>query len=181
MSKIVIFLAEGFEEIEGIAVIDALRRAGEDITTVAIDRGKVVQGAHGIKVYADTVLDEVDLSSFDAVVLPGGMPGTTNLEECYAVLKTVREFFDEGKLVAAICAAPIVLGRAGILEGKKATVYPGFEGKLTGAKYVKNKIIVDKNIITAPGPGRALDFAFEIVKYLQNERAALNLRADMIC
>ncbi len=180
MSKVLMFLADGFEEIEGLTTVDILRRAGEDITTVSIEGGKVIKGAHNIKLYADDVIDEVDLASFDAVVLPGGMPGTTNLANNEKVVDTVKEYAKAGKLVAAICAAPFILGQAGVLDGKKASVYPGFEDKLTGATYVKNEVVKDKNIITAPGMGKALDFALEIVAYLQNADAAKKIREDVI-
>ena len=180
MSKIIMFLADDFEEIEGLTTVDVLRRAGEDVTTVSINGGKIIKGSHNIKLYADAVIDEVDTGSFDAVVLPGGMPGTTHLMECDAVIETVKNYAGAGKLVAAICAAPSVLGKAGVLEGKKATVYPGFEKNLGGADYVKNEIVRDGNIITAPGMGRAFDFALEILSYLRDDETAANIRADVI-
>lgn len=180
MANAVIFLADGFEEIEGLTVVDVLRRAGIGITTAAIRGGKIVCGSHNIKLYADDVFENVDFSQYDAVILPGGMPGTTYLMEHEGVNRVIKEFAKAGKLVAAICAAPGVLGEAGLLKGRKASVYPGFEEHLCGAEYVKNEVVIDGNIITAPGMGKALQFSFEIIRYLINGEAAEKMKEEII-
>ncbi len=180
MKKAAIFFADGFEEIEALSVVDVLRRAGMQVTTISIMNKKLINGSHDINVYADEMFDDVNLSEYDAIVLPGGMPGTTNLANHSGVIDTVREFFKQGKLVSAICAAPSVLGKAGILEGKKATVYPGFEDALTGGEYIKNQVVQDDNIITAPGMGKAILFALKIVEYFEDKAAADKLAKDII-
>ena len=172
MSKIGIFMADGCEEIEGLTVVDIVRRAGIDITTISISDKNEVAGAHGITFLADAKKDEVDFSTLDGIVLPGGMPGTTNLGADETVDKVIREFAAGGKLVAAICAAPSVLGQAGILNGKHATSYPGFEPKLTGAVTSEDSVVQDGNVITSRGMGTAIAFALEIVSYFTDKKTA---------
>ena len=141
MSKIGIFMADGCEEIEGLTVVDIVRRAGLDIETISINGKKNVTSSHKVTFETDTTKEEADYDSYDAIVLPGGMPGTLNLGADTTVTKTIREFAAKGKLVAAICAAPSVLGENHILEGKKATCHPGFEEKLLGAEWSKHGIL----------------------------------------
>lgn len=181
MAGVVMFFADGFEEIEGLTVVDVLRRAGVPVTTVSIKDGDaLVDGSHGIRLYADELFQNVDFSRFDAVVLPGGLPGTTYLMEHEGVNRIIRQYAADGKLVAAICAAPGVLGEAGLLKGKKASVYPGFEGHLHGADYVKNEVVTDGNLITAPGMGKALEFSFAVLAYLKGADAAEKIKAEII-
>lgn len=180
MSKIGIFMADGCEEIEGLTVVDIVRRAGIDITTISISDKKEVAGAHGITFLADAKKDEVDFSTLDGIVLPGGMPGTINLGADETVDKVIREFAAGGKLVAAICAAPSVLGQAGILNGKHATSYPEFEPKLTGAVTSEDPVVQDGNVITSRGMGTAIAFALEIVSYFTDKKTADKLTESII-
>lgn len=180
MNKIGIFMADGCEEIEGLTVVDIVRRAGIHITTISISDKKEVAGAHGITFLADAKKDEVDFSTLDGIVLPGGMPGTTNLGVDETVDKVIREFAAGGKLVAAICAAPSVLGQAGLLNGKHATSYPGFEPKLTGAVTSEDPVVQDGNVITSRGMGTAIAFALEIVSYFTDKKTADKLAESII-
>ena len=178
---IYIFLADGFEEVEALAPADILRRAGKDVRTVGVG-GSTVRGTHGIPVVCDTVIDAVSLSDKpEAVILPGGMPGTNNLEASDAVRDFVRDAYEDGRLVCAICAAPSVLGHMGLLEGKKATCFPGFEQALLGADVTDESVCRDGNILTAKGAGVALDFGFAAVQALCGEDTAAQLRAGMQC
>ena len=144
-----VFLANGFEEIEALGTVDILRRCGLDVKTVSISDSLEVLGTHGIKVFADVLTSDVSYDDLDAIVLPGGLPGADNLENCSFVTDLVKKANADGKIVSAICAAPKILGAAGILTGVKATCYPGFEDKLIGAKVAKHHVVADKNIITA--------------------------------
>lgn len=175
---IYILLATGFEETEMIAPLDMLRRAGVPVQTVGIT-GKVVVGAHEIPVTADILPQEVDLSAMDGVILPGGMPGTTNLQASPFVINLVKTCFDEGKLVAAICAAPMILGELGLLDGKNATCFPGFEESLKGATVLSNPAVTHGNVITGRGAGAALDFGAALVDYLTEPGKGANLLAQM--
>ena len=180
MKKIGVFLAEGFEEIEGLTVVDILRRAGLDVVTISIMRKKEISGSHKICVIADALYEEVDFSELDGVILPGGMPGTTNLGNHDGVNEIIKAFAGEGKLVAAICAAPSVLGQAGLLNGKKAACYPGFEDKLTGAQVAYDEVVEDGNVITSRGMGTAIPFALSLTAYLINEQASKELAKKII-
>ncbi len=173
MSKVGIFMADGCEEIEGLTVVDLLRRAGVEITMISITDSTKVTGAHDIVFEADAVKADVDFASLDGIILPGGMPGTLNLGADETVVSTIKEFAKSGKLVAAICAAPSVLGDNGILSGKSATCYPGFENRLTGAK-VKTRVqaVRDGNIITSRGMGTAIPFGLAIISYFSGKQAA---------
>lgn len=164
MKNVVLFLAEGFEEIEALATVDVLRRAEIPVTTSSITSDKTVKGAHDVLVEAETVFDNVNFADFDMIVLPGGMPGAKHLNEHEGLKKAIETFAASDKHVAAICAAPIVLGGLHLLEGKKATCYPGFEPELIGAKATGEKVTVDDRIITGKGPGFAIDFALQIVE-----------------
>lgn len=180
MSKTAIFMAEGCEEIEALTVVDLLRRAKLEITTISITGNTSVTGSHGITFLTDALFENVNFDEFDAVVLPGGMPGTIHLGEHDGVNSVIKEFATAGKLVCAICAAPSVLGAAGILEGKSATSYPGFEDKLTGATVSKEPVVTDGNVITSRGMGTAIDFGLEIIKYLKDEETAAELSEKII-
>lgn len=180
MSKIGIFLAESCEEIEALTVVDIFRRAKMEIELISISDSKEITGSHNIQFMAETTAKEADFSALDGIVLPGGMPGTLHLGESEIVNQTVKAFAKEGKLVAAICAAPSVLGQAGVLEGKHATCHPGFEEKLTGAVTSEDKVVVDGNIITSRGMGTAIDFALAIVKYFAGDEAVANVCKGLI-
>ena len=164
MKTIFVFLAEGFEEIEALAPVDVLRRAGLSVQTVSIMKEQVVAGAHGIPVLADVMFDEVHTEDAEMILLPGGLPGATNLDAHEGLSEMILDFAKAEKPLAAICAAPLVFGNRGLLEGKKATCYPGFETYLQGAEYTAALVEKDGNFITGKGPGAALEFAFAIVE-----------------
>ncbi|MBR3267556.1 MAG: DJ-1/PfpI family protein [Oscillospiraceae bacterium] len=177
---IYIFLAEGFEEIEALTPADCLRRAGRTVKTVGIG-GSVIAGSHGIAVQTDLTEDEVRLDdSLEMVILPGGMPGTRNLQKNPTVRKAIQFCADQNRLLAAICAAPSVLGEMGLLRGKTATCYPGFEPELTGCNAVAEPVCRDGNLITGRGPGAAMDFGLALVAALNGEVAAEKLAGQMV-
>ena len=180
MKKIGIFLADGFEEIEGLTVVDILRRAGMEAKMISIMGRKEICGSHKINVGADELFENVDFAELDGVVLPGGMPGTINLGEHAGVNEVIKSFASEEKLVAAVCAAPSVLGQAGLLHGKKATCYPGYEDKLAGAEVVYDEVAVAGNIITSRGMGTTIAFALRITAYLTGEDKANELAEKII-
>ena len=165
MAKTAIFLANGFEEIEALTVVGLLRRAKIEITTASITGDKMVEGSHGIKVEADALLADVDFDSLDMIILPGGMPGTKNLDACESLKAKIAEFDKENKMLGAICAAPTVYGKMGLLNGKKACCYPGCEGDLLGADVVTDETAKDGNIITSRGMGTAIPFGLAIIEH----------------
>lgn len=177
--KIYLFLAAGFEETEAITPLDLCRRAGIECVTVGVGARTVV-GAHGIAITADITDDCLDATDADGVILPGGMPGTLNLEASETVIKTVTEVYSRGGLVAAICAAPKILGGLNMLRGRRATSYPGFEEYLTGAEQIGGRCVTDGNTITAKGAGAASEFGLAIVKYFCGEKKADDLAAAFI-
>ena len=171
MKTIYVFLAEGFEEIEALTPIDVLRRAGMNVETVSVMNEREVIGAHGVPVVADILFEEVNESDAEMLVFPGGMPGASNLDEHEGLNDLIHLFASEGRALAAICAAPMILGKRGLLDGRRATCYPGFESFLEGADYTGALVESDANIITGKGPGAAMDFAFAIVaKYCGREK-----------
>ena len=180
MSKIGIFMADGCEEIEGLTVVDVVRRAKMEIVMLSITGKKEVTSSHGVTFLADALAEETRYEDLDGIVLPGGMPGTMHLLENETVNAVIRKFAEEGKMVAAICAAPSVLGAAGLLEGKHATCHPGFEEKLTGATTSEDEVVVDGNIITSRGMGTAIDFAAALIARLQDEKKAEEIKASII-
>ena len=171
MKKVAVFLAPGFEECEALMTVDLLRRAQLDTTMYSIHNTDEVTGSHDITVKADKKLNELN-ELFDCVILPGGMPGTKYLMESKEVNALVVEHFNQNRLVAAICAAPSVLGELQLLQGKKATCFPGFEDQLHGAEVLNQKAVADGNIITAKGLGAAVEFAHAIISYLINSKTA---------
>lgn len=179
MKQIIIPLANGLEEIEAIVSIDVLRRAGIEVTTVALGDLEV-KGAHNVTVLADKSIDEVKVEEVDGILLPGGMPGATNLRDDERVINMVQYLDEKGKLVSAICAAPIVLERAGVLKDKKATSYPGFGEEMPSCKYLEDRVVVDGNLITGRGPGVALEFALEVVNYLVGNETVETLKEGML-
>lgn len=180
MSRVCVFLADGFEEIEGLTVVDILRRAGADTQMVSITEERMVTGSHGIPVQADVCLKDADFTKTELLVLPGGMPGTLNLGACRPLSDLLLQFYKEGKQVAAICAAPSVLGDLGILKGKKAACYPGFEDRLTGAEVVYDKVVSDGNVTTSRGMGTAIPFALALTAKLVSEEKAEELKKGII-
>lgn len=180
MSKVLIFMAEGHEEIEALTVVDLLRRAGIEIEMVSITGNKRVPGSHGIMTVCDKLIEQVNFDSADMLVLPGGMPGTLNLELCEPLMDQIHGFNASKKGLAAICAAPTVFGKAGLLEGKKATCYPGMEGDLLGANVSTDSVCHDGHIITSRGLGTAIPFALEIIKTFQGEDAAEKIAKSVV-
>ncbi len=177
------FLATGFEEIEALTPVDVLRRAGVEIKTVAVGvQGKTVLGAHGISVEADITMEEAMKigESIEMIILPGGMPGSKNLDESPAVDAFVRRAAEEGKYIASICAAPMVPGKRGLLKGKRAVCYPGFEQYLDGAVLTGGRVEVDENMITACGMGAALEFALALAELMKGEVAAAELKSAVL-
>ncbi len=177
---IYMFLADGFEEVEALCPLDLMRRAGLQVTTVGIDKKEII-GAHGIRVISDITTDEyVDGARAELVFLPGGMPGTLNLARCEKVTNAVKDALASNAYIAAICAAPSILGDMGVLCGKEATCYPGFEDRLTGATLSDKKVIKDGNIITAAGMGVAFEMGIKIIETLCGKDKADELKRATI-
>ena len=179
MKKAVVILAEGFEEGESLETVDILRRCGVGCDSVSIGE-RIVTGCNSIKAVADYVMDEVNFNDYDMVILPGGMPGASNLAEDGRVIETVQAFMKEGKYVAAICAAPSVLGQAGILNGKKAACHPGFEEKLTGAEVFFSPVVCDGNVITSRGMGTAVPFGLAVARYFTDDATIEHVKAGLV-
>ncbi len=169
---IYVFLANGFEEIEALAPVDFLLRAGVDVKTVGVS-GKFCRGAHGINVEADILPEDVVLGdNLQGIILPGGMPGAENLNNSDDVQKAIDYCAENGKIIGAICAAPFILGRKGLLKGKNATCFPGFEGELKGASLLESGVVTDGAIVTAKGAGVAWEFGAAICSVLMGEEKA---------
>ena len=177
---VAVLLADGFEEIEALTPVDMLRRADIKTVTASVGTDTTVRGAHGITVTADTLADGLVGADIDMLVLPGGMPGALNLDASRTVDRLIREVCDGGGRLAAICAAPLILGRRGLLVGKRAVCYPGFEGELVGAEISDAPVVTDGLITTAKGMGAALSFAKELVALLSSKEKADTL-AKGIC
>jgi len=166
MKKVLVALAPGFEEIETVTVVDILRRAGARVTLAGTEEGPI-EGSRGVRVLSDAVFGRLpDEESFDLLVLPGGQPGTDNLARDPAVLARLKHMAESGKLIAAICAAPLVLEQEGLLAGKAATSHPSVAGRLNPGRYVEGRVVVDGNIITSRAPGTAMEFALALVDAL---------------
>lgn len=177
---VAVFFGKGYEEIEALTVVDLARRAGIETWMVSIDNCRAVTGSHGITVTMDKVLAEVDFDKVDMIVLPGGMPGTLNLEACQPLMEKVKAFDEAGKKISAICAAPTIFGHLGLLKGRKACCYPGMESDLTGAEVVNEKIAISDHILTSRGMGTAMDFGLAVVSLLKSEEEAKELK-NKIC
>ncbi len=175
---IYMFLANGFEEVEALMPLDLMRRAGLNVTTVGVG-GEYITGSHNITVKVDITAEAFSDNSPECVILPGGMPGTTNLDASSAVHTAIESAVNNGSLICAICAAPMILGKLGLLRGKSATCFPGFEGYLEGAN-VGGRVVRDGNIITAVGMGAALEFGLEIVGSFKGKDAADKLAAAVL-
>ncbi len=172
------FLADGFEEVEALVPLDILRRAGVEVTTLGVT-GEYINGAHGIVVKADKPLSSAVKENIDAVILPGGLGGTNNMDASEEVKALVQYAADNNKLVCAICAAPSILGKMGLLAGKEATCYPGFENTFTGGKYVKQSVVKYNNFITSDGMGSAYKFGFEITAALCGNEVAEKIKEQI--
>ena len=177
--KIAVHLADGFEEIEALTVVDILRRADLDLITVSISDKKEITGSHDITVIADKLFQDVDYNEIGMIILPGG-PGIKNLEAHDDLKRRIIDFDLDEKYIAAICAAPSIIGKMGFLEGKKATCYPGFEKDLLGAELSEENVVVDKNIITSRGVGTAIDFSLKLVEILKGEEFANELSSKIV-
>ena len=178
-----VFLAEGFEEIEALTAVDVLRRAGVAVTTVGVT-GKTVSGSHKIPVTADVTADEalaaLAAGTPEMIILPGGMPGANNLNSSKVVDAFIRKCADEDAYIAAICAAPFLLGERGLLKGRMATCFPGFEGRLEGAEYYDCDVIRDHNIITGRAMGAATEFALELVAAICGDEASEKMKGQIL-
>ena len=176
-----VFLANGFEEIEALAPTDILRRAKLEVKTVGVNAEKIIS-SHGVTVTPDITCDQISLDDdLDMVVLPGGMPGTLNLEANEQVQKAVDFCAENDRFIAAICAAPSILGHKGLLKGKKAVCFPGFEKDLEGAQIVDKLAVVDGKIITAKGAGACIEFGLTLAKLLSGDEVSQSIRAGMQC
>lgn len=178
--KIAVHMAEGFEEIEAISIIDVLRRADLDVIVTSVTGKLEVMGAHHLKVLADKLFEEVNYSGVSMIVLPGGMPGAANLDAHEGLKAQIVKFNNENKPLAAICAAPLVYGNLGILNGKQAVCYPGFEKFMKGAEIMKGPVAESGNVITGRGPGAAIQFALKLVEKLVSAEKAELLASQML-
>ncbi len=179
MKPTAIFLAPGFEELEAVSVIDLLRRADIQVIVVGVS-GKEITSAHNVTICTETTLDKLT-NDLDAIIFPGGMPGATNLAASQPILEIIRKADRDKTLIAAICASPaVVLHPIGILKGRRATCYPGFEKQMQSAVFSKEKVVRDGHIITSRGPGTAMEFALEIITYLRSPEAAQAVRQQAL-
>ncbi len=175
-----VFLAEGFEEIEALTVVDLLRRARIGCGTVSITEERQVTGSHRIPVLADQFFSEVDFTKLDMIILPGGMPGTNHLKSCEPLKEQIRAFDEAGRHLAAICAAPTVFGEMGLLKGRKACCFPGMEEGLIGAETTTDEVTVDGHFITSRGMGTAIPFGLEIIRCFQGRDAAADMAERIV-
>lgn len=173
MKKIAIILADGFEEVEALAPFDILKRAGFDVDLVSINDDAKVESARALVLLTDLQFDECNFAEYDALIIPGGQPGTNNIREYLAMQQVLKDAFLAGKLVAAICAAPLVLADAGILAGRRFTCYRGVEKDISIGTHVQECVVVDDNLITASGAGAACEFAFALVDYLGGDSRSI--------
>jgi len=177
MKKVLIPLAEGFEEIEALATADVLRRAGLEVVLAGLP-ASIVEGRSGIKVITDVKIEDIKAEDFDSIVLPGGNPGYINLGRSKKVFDIITDMNDKGKTIAAICASPSILAKMGILDERRATIYPGMEREIPRPR--SGKVIVDGHVITSEGPGTTIDFSLEIVKALLGKNKANEVRKDIV-
>ena len=174
------FLATGFEEVEALAPVDILRRGGVEIKTVSITGNLIVESAHGVGIRADVLFEDIDPTSADLLMLPGGLPGATNLNEHEGLRRALKAQNERGGRIAAICAAPLVLGGLGLLKGRKATCYPGFEKYMTGATYTAELYTVDGNTTTGRGPAAVLPYGYALLEQFVGAEASHAIRDGMI-
>lgn len=177
MAKVYAMIADGTEEVECLAVLDILKRSGIEVVLVSINDTKYVVSSHQVKIEADQVVAETDFSDGDVIFVPGGMPGAENLSACGTLLAALKAALEDGRRVAAICAAPgVVLGRHGLLKGKTATCFPGFEKELVGAEFTSQGVVTDGLVTTARGLGFAIDLGLELVRLLSGEDVAEDIK-----
>ena len=181
MSKAAVIFAPGFEEIEALTVVDVLRRCNIDVNIVGT-KSEAIEGSHNVKISPDKNIDDVNINEYDALILPGGAPGYINLREDERVINLLKNAFENNKIIAAICASPTVLATAGILNGRKATVYPGMEDELIrgGAKVEDALVVDDENIITSRGPATAMLFALKLAEKLSDENISREVRKRLL-
>ena len=177
--KVAVYFATGYEEIEALAVVDVLRRGGIEVIMVGVD-GKTVVSSHKVSINMDAAIDEINHDEIDMMVLPGGLPGVHNLAANETLVKALKAFKEQGKWLAAICAAPSILGDLGLLEGEKATCYPGYEDKLLGCEHLENKVVVSNHVITGKGAGASLEFGYKILEVLKGTEIVDQLKKGMI-
>lgn len=177
--KALILLAQGFEELEAVTLIDVLRRGGIEVISAGITEGPV-ESARKVKILPDTVLNRVSAADFDLIALPGGQPGTTNLQKNSGVLSLLKEFKSQNKWIAALCAAPMVLSAAGLLKGIRFTCYPGCEGAISEGIYEPAAVIEDGKILTSKGPATAMPFALALIEKLAGKKAAEKVGQDLL-
>lgn len=180
--KVALFVENGSEELEFIAPLDVMRRANFEVDLISANDADYITSSHNVKILVDKKISEIEnILDYDAIVIPGGMPGATNLRDNDKVIEFYQTMYKNEKLVAAICAAPIVLSRAGITDDKEVTSYPGFDKEINFASYNKEKaVVIDKNVITAQGPAVAILFGYEIVNYLLKDETAKNISDAML-
>lgn len=179
MKKVLVLLPPGFEDIEAVTIVDILRRGGARVTLAGTSQGPV-EGSRGIKIVPDCLFDTVSSTDFDLVVLPGGQPGTSNLQKNDKVLAFLKTMHSAGKLVGAICAAPLVLQDAGLLKGKNATCHPSVRENLHSAHYREERVVVDGNIITSQAPGTAMEFSLKLLEVLFNKERAITVNTGVM-
>lgn len=172
MEKVCVFLANGVEEIEALTVVDLCRRADVELSMVSITGEKTITSSHQVVIQADELFEDVDFEEVAMIVLPGGMPGTTNLEAYEPLMQQVEKFYEQGKYISAICAAPSILGHRGFLQGRNACSFPAFESHLEGALVSHNEVEISEHIITSRGMGTAIAFGLAIVARMKGQEAA---------
>lgn len=180
MKKAAIFFATGYEEVEALTVVDLLRRAGIETTMVSIEKEKEVVSSHNVHITMDVCFSECDFTDYDMLILPGGMPGTKNLSAFQPFMDLLHEFADQSKYLAAICAAPTVFGKEGLLKGKKACCYPNMQDQLIGAEVTFDKVTIADNIITSRGLGTAIPFALTLISKLENEALSNDIAEKIV-
>lgn len=180
MRKVAVLLADGFEEIEALTVVDLLRRSMVYVDTISITDEYMVYGAHGIGVQTEDTFDEVNFAEFEMLILPGGQPGTSNLAEHSGVRRVIQQFYEDGKYIGAICAAPSILGGMDLLKGRRAACYPTVEDQLSGAVIMKAPVVQDGKIITSRGMGTAIEFGLKLVEVLFDKSKANDLAESII-
>lgn len=180
MKKAYLFFATGFEEVEALTVVDILRRGGVDCKTVSIMGDYDVTSSHAITIRADLVFDEKELDDADMLIMPGGIPGTPNLKAHVGLEKLIRKYAEDGKYLAAVCAAPTIYGEMGLLEGKKATCYPGMESGLVGAEASSESVVCDGQYITSRGMGTCIDFGLTLLEKLTDKETAQDIGKKIV-
>lgn len=176
MKKLLVFIADGTEEVEVLTVVDYLRRAEVEVDLVSVGESGKIKGAHDVYIGADMTIDEIKENNYDAIYVPGGMPGAENIKNTEKAISLIKEGFENKKIISALCAAPIVLEEAGVLEGKDFTCYPGFEDEIKSGNYKDQNVVVDENVITGKGPAIAAELAFKLIEALVGKEKSEEVR-----